>query len=57
MTGRLEVTIFPNAKDAKGKGTKVHSKAKGEGYPYKDWDAFFKKIDEVLATVKWRLTY
>ena len=51
MTGRLEVTIFPNAKDAKGKGMKVHSKAKGEGYPYKDWDAFFKKIDEVLATV------
>ena len=32
-TARLEVTIFPNSKDANGKnGIEVHSKAKGQGY-------------------------
>ncbi len=40
-TGRLEVTLFLNSKDASGKnGVEVHSKAKGQGYVHKDWVGF-----------------
>lgn len=44
VTGRLEVTIYFNQQDAPAEDAKngvvVHSKAKGQGYPYTDWKGF-----------------
>lgn len=50
VTGRLEVTIFPNSKAAQEKGGLLaHSKAGGQGYPSKDWAGFDKRLEDILA--------
>ena len=49
-TGRLEVTLFPNSKDANGKnGIEVHSKAKGQDYVHKDWAGFETRFANAVA--------
>ena len=30
---------------------KVHSKAEGQGYPYKDWESFDQRLNEALKQV------
>lgn len=54
-TGRLEVTLFPNSKDANGKnGIEVHSKAKGQDYVHKDWAGFETRFANAVAqAAKW----
>ena len=46
VTGRLEVTIFFNSHEPKeGSGIRVHSKANGDDFTYKNWNNFLQKVD------------
>ena len=50
VSGRLEVTIFLDSKAASDKGALVvHTKAGGQGYPYQDWAAFEKRLEEAVT--------
>ncbi len=52
VTGRLEVTLFPNQKQASDKGgILIHSKAKGQGYVSSDWAGFEKRFEDAFAQV------
>eukprot|EP00347_Sterkiella_histriomuscorum_P006228 403353575 len=48
-TGRLECTLVFNYKAQNG-GDKVvvHSKAKGQGYPSQNWNAFVERAQEAV---------
>ena len=49
-TGRLEVTVFLDSTAATDKGgVVVHTKAGGQGYPYKDWAGFDKRFEDAVA--------
>ena len=54
VSGRLEVTIFFNSKEAQDKvGVTVHSKSKGDGYCHQNWTAFEQRVDDALKTIQW----
>ena len=51
VTGRLEVNVYPNSKNATS-GTspiEVHTKKKGQGYPHSNWDTFEKRLTEATS--------
>ena len=49
VTGRLEVTIFFNSKEAKeGQGVVVHSKSNGDDFTYKAWNKFLERLGDAL---------
>lgn len=48
VTGRFEVTVFPNSKSETGAGKLVHSKAATKAYVHADYNAFFASLEEAL---------
>ena len=48
-SGRLEVTVFPNAETDEGDGILVHSKKQSHKYPHEDYIKFIHSIAEALG--------
>ena len=53
VTGRLEVNIYHNAKDASAadRALIVHSKSKGQGYCHSNWAQFEQRLEEAVAKI------
>ena len=49
ITGRLELTVFPNQTTEVGDGILVHSKASTRTYPSHDYSGLMAKILEAIS--------
>ena len=52
ITGRLEITVYPNQETDEGSGILVHSKKQTHRYPHDNYEQFLHSIIEALGEKK-----